>query len=128
MAILGVTPYLYYEDADAALKWLEAVFGFTDPVRWRDESGVVTEADIFAGPAMVSISGGRTPAHLEDALLIVRVDDVDAQFARVNNAVENAATEPPVDQPYGPRTFTVRDPWGYAWTFWQGQASPPDNS
>ena len=62
MAIIGVTPYLYYEDADAALTWLEEVLGFTDPVRWRDESGEVSEADIFAGPAMVSISGGKARA------------------------------------------------------------------
>ena len=67
MAIIGVTPYLYYEDADAALNWLEEVLGFTNPVRWRDESGRVSEADIYAGPAMVSISGGKTPTHLDDA-------------------------------------------------------------
>jgi uncharacterized glyoxalase superfamily protein PhnB len=35
MAIIGATPYLYYEDADAALTWLEEVLGFTDPIRWR---------------------------------------------------------------------------------------------
>jgi uncharacterized glyoxalase superfamily protein PhnB len=26
---------------------------------------------------------------------------------------------PPEQQPYGPRTFTVTDPWGYHWDFWQ---------
>lgn len=33
MAIIGVTPYLYYQDAEAALTWLEEVLGFTGPVR-----------------------------------------------------------------------------------------------
>ncbi len=127
MAIIGVTPYLYYEDADAALTWLEEVLGFTDPVRWRDGSGKVSEADIFAGPAMVSISGGKAPAHLDDALLIVNVDDVDAQHERITQATD-IPVDPPVDQPYGPRTFTIRDPWGYAWTFWQGHATPPEGS
>lgn len=127
MAIIGVTPYLYYEDADAALTWLEEVLGFTDPVRWRDESGKVSEADISAGPTMVSISGGKSPAHLDDALLIVNVDDIDAQYERITQATD-IRVDPPVDQPYGPRTFTIRDPWGYAWTFWQGHATPPETT
>ncbi len=125
MAIIGITPYLYYEDADAALTWLEEVLGFTDPIRWRDESGTVSEADINAGPAKVSISSGKSPAHLDDALLIVNVDDVDIQYARIRQATD-IHVDPPVDQPYGPRTFTIRDPWGYAWTFWQGHATPPE--
>jgi uncharacterized glyoxalase superfamily protein PhnB len=29
------------------------------------------------------------------------------------------------NQAYGPRTFTVTDPWGYQWNFWQGEATPP---
>lgn len=124
MAIIGVTPYLYYEDADAALTWLEEVLGFSDPVCWRDESGKVSEADIFAGPSMVSVSGGGAPTNLGDALLIVNVDDVDAQYERVTQATD-ILIDPPVDQPYGPRTFTIRDPWGHLWTFWQGHATPP---
>lgn len=127
MAITGVTPYLYYEDADAALTWLEEVLGFTDPVRWRDESGKVSEADISAGPVMVSISGGRTPAHLDDALLIVNVDDIDAQYERITQATD-VQVDPPVDQSYGPRTFTIRDPWGHSWAFWQGRATPPETT
>jgi uncharacterized glyoxalase superfamily protein PhnB len=76
---------------------------------------------------MISISGGKTPAHLDDALLIVNVDDVDAQYARITQATD-IHVDPPVDQPYGPRTFTIRDPWGYAWTFWQGHATPPEGT
>jgi uncharacterized glyoxalase superfamily protein PhnB len=26
---------------------------------------------------------------------------------------------PPQDMPYGPRTFTVTDPGGYRWLFWE---------
>lgn len=125
MSINGLIPYLYYQDADAALDWMEQVLGFTDPVRWRDESGRVSEADIFAGSAMLSISGGTPPDESgQGALLIIKVDDVDAQYRRISEATDVSA-DPPADQPYGPRTFTVSDPWGYRWTFWQGEAIPP---
>jgi uncharacterized glyoxalase superfamily protein PhnB len=76
---------------------------------------------------------GLTPyLYYDDAggrrtLLIVHVDDVDAQHARVTEAT-GAELEAPMDQPYGPCTFTVTDPWGYAWCFWQGQATPPDDA
>jgi uncharacterized glyoxalase superfamily protein PhnB len=128
MTITGLTPYLYYDDADAALDWMEQVLGFTDPIRWRDKSGRTTEADIRVGPATLSISGGAThDAGGRRTLLIVHVDDVDAQHARVTEAT-GAELEAPMDQPYGPCTFTVTDPWGYAWCFWQGQATPPDDA
>ena len=26
---------------------------------------------------------------------------------------------PPEDKPYGPRAYSVTDPWGYRWAFWQ---------
>lgn len=73
------------------------------------------------------ISGGKTPAHLDDALLIVNVDNIDAQYERITQATD-VQIDPPVDQPYGPRTFTIHDPWGYAWSFWQGHATPPETT
>jgi uncharacterized glyoxalase superfamily protein PhnB len=62
---------------------------------------------------------GRAPDPDQGSglLLIVHVDDVDAMHARVLAAGVDAP--PPEQQPYGPRTFTVTDPWGYHWGFWQ---------
>lgn len=116
--IRGVTPYLYYEDAASALDWLSRVFGFVEDVRYLDGEGVVQEAEMLAGSTRIMI-GGRAPGP-EDGpgqLLIVHVDDVGAQHARVRAAGINAPE--PVDMAYGPRTFCVRDPWGYRWDFWQ---------
>ncbi|MER7176700.1 VOC family protein [Streptomyces mesophilus] len=124
MAIKGISPYLRYDDADAALDWMERVLGFTDTVRWRDDSGRTTEADIQAGPVKISISGGDTSQDGRNALLIVHVDDVDGCYDHVRKTTHTEVT-PPEDQPYGPRTFTVIDPWGYRWSFWQGEATPP---
>lgn len=119
MAVIAVTPYPYYGDADGALTWLEDVLGFPGPVRWRDASGKVSEADLFAGTAMVSISGGKTPTHLDDALIIVNVDDIDASHERITQA-----TDIQIDQPYGPRTFTIRDPHTHSMLRFTGSITP----
>jgi uncharacterized glyoxalase superfamily protein PhnB len=114
----GVSPYLYYEDAGAALDWLTRVFGFSGAVRFVDDAGVVHEGSIDVGSGQVMVCG-RKPDEGQGAglLMIVHVDDVDAQHARVVAAGVEAPE--PQDKPYGPRTFTVTDPWGYAWDFWQ---------
>lgn len=118
MVFLGLTPYLYYRDAAAALDWLTRVFGFDEEVRYLDPSGTVAEAEMTVGDVRIMMSG-RAAGSDEGAgqLLIVHVDDVDAQYARVTSA--GVAVAAPEDKPYGPRSFDVSDPWGYRWTFWQ---------
>jgi uncharacterized glyoxalase superfamily protein PhnB/uncharacterized protein YndB with AHSA1/START domain len=118
VTIQGLTPYLYYQDAGAALEWLARVLGFREIVRYVDDEGVVRESEMQVGPATVQLCGhGPDPGHGEGLLLIVHVDDVDAQHARVVAAGVDAPA--PEQKPYGPRTFTVTDPWGYHWDFWQ---------
>ncbi|MFD3939277.1 hypothetical protein ACFWSF_30500 [Streptomyces sp. NPDC058611] len=58
MAIKGVSPYLRYDDADAALDWMERVLGFTGTIRWLDYSGRTFEADIHGGAPKIGVSGG----------------------------------------------------------------------
>lgn len=119
MTFLGVTPYLYYADAAAAVEWLTRVFGFVEEVRDVDPAGAVAEVELAVGEARVMLSGGRTPGPEEGSgqLLIVHVEDVDAQHARVTD--EGVDAEPPEDEPYGARIFSLTDPWGYRWSFWQ---------
>ncbi|HEX6420626.1 MAG TPA: VOC family protein [Acidimicrobiales bacterium] len=114
----GVTPYLYCRDAGAALDWLARTFGFEEIVRYVDADGVVHESEMRIGGSTIQVCG-RAPGPDEGAglLLIVHVDDVDAQHARVTAAGLDAPA--PHQQPYGPRTFDVTDPWGYRWSFWQ---------
>jgi|SRR5829696_4450204 len=123
MTLLNISPYLYYADAGAALDWLGRVFGFGDTRRVMVD-GRVDEAEIDVGPAKVLVTG-RAPGPNDGpgALLIVHVDDVDAQYERVRAAGVEA--DPPKYESYGPRTFHVTDPWGYRWYFWQGEAVYP---
>jgi len=115
---LGLTPYLYYGDAVAALEWLARVFGFEEEVRYLDEDGTVAEAEMSAGDVRIMMAGrGPRDAEGTGQQLIVHVDDVDALYARVTAAGVEAT--PPEDKPYGPRLIAVTDPWGYQWSFWQ---------
>jgi uncharacterized glyoxalase superfamily protein PhnB len=115
MGFLGLTPYLYYADAAGALDWLARVLGFTEVVRYLDETGRVAEAEMTAGPARIMMSGGHAAGLDEGAgqMLILHVDDVDTHHARTRAA--GVDVQPPRDMPYGPRTFTVIDPGGYRW-------------
>jgi len=124
---LGLAPYLYYTDATAALAWLTRVFGFTEEVRFCDASGEVFQATLKAGDAPILIAD-VDPDHWAakgvdgpvGQLTIVYVEDVDAQYERVSAALADAGElEPPQDQPYGARVFTVADLGGNSWTFWQ---------
>ncbi|WP_348788844.1 VOC family protein [Leifsonia sp. NPDC080035] len=129
MAFSEVIPYLYYEDADAALDWLERVLEFGPSTRWRLGGPTTKEADILIGGSRVSITG-RPPGvgHGAGALLIVHVDDIDAYRARVAEADGSAPISSVQKQAYGPRTFTVVDPWGYRCNFWHGESDPPTDS
>ena len=130
MAFTEVVPYLYYEDADAALDWLERVLGFGPSTRWRLGGPATQEADIQVGSSRVSISG-RSPGDNEGAgsLIIVHVErreDLDDLFQRIRDSDPSVRADPPEQRAYGPRTFTVTDPWGYRWNFWHGEADPPE--
>jgi uncharacterized glyoxalase superfamily protein PhnB/uncharacterized protein YndB with AHSA1/START domain len=119
VTLRGVSPYLYYPDAGAALDWLARVFGFRETARYVDDDGVVRESEMQVGDTTIQLSGGHAPGtgHGQGLLLIVHLDDVDAQHARV--AAAGVEAPDPEQKPYGPRTFTVTDPWGYHWDFWQ---------
>jgi uncharacterized glyoxalase superfamily protein PhnB len=109
-----------------AIDRLERVLGFGPSTRWRMGGPDTKEADIRVGDSRVSLSGRAPEPHKGGgALLIVHVDDIRAQYERVRAAEPDAAGDPPTKQPYGPTTFTVVDPWGYWWNFWEGEADPP---
>ncbi|MFD8495983.1 VOC family protein [Amycolatopsis sp. NPDC059657] len=122
---LGLAPYLYYANATEALEWLTRVFGFTEKVRYVDSAGEVFQAVLGIGACEVQIAGvgdeywaAKGVDGPVGQLTIVYVDDVDASHARISAAL-GAEASLPQDQPYGARVFTVPDPGGNTWTFWQ---------
>lgn len=124
-ALQGVTPYLYYADAGGALDWLARVFGFVEEARYVDGQDVVHESEMRVGSGTIQVCGhDQGSGHGEGLLMIVHVDDVAAQHARVVAAGVDAP-EPEL-MPYGVRTFAVTDPWGYRWDFWERVHAYPE--
>ena len=91
----GMVPYLYYEDAGAALDWLSRVFGFDERSRYIDKDGIVRQAEMLVGDQELWFSG-HGPGFWEskggrpDTWIGVWVDDVDAMYERVERRVSSA--------------------------------------
>jgi uncharacterized glyoxalase superfamily protein PhnB len=119
-----VTPYLLYEDVAAAIDWLGRAFGFEERLRFADEEGTVTHAELALGDGVLYLGhpgpGYRSPKHVGSSshLVHVYVDDVDAHHA---HAVEAGATIhlEPEDTPYGDRRYDAEDLEGQRWSFAQ---------
>jgi PhnB protein len=120
-----VSPYLLYEDVAAALDWLRDAFGFEERLRFADDDGTVTHAEVTVGTDGVVMLGHpgpdyRDPRHLGGgtALVHVMIDDVDAHAARARAAGARLLREPE-DQAYGHRRYDVEDLAGHTWSFAQ---------
>jgi uncharacterized glyoxalase superfamily protein PhnB len=132
-----VVPFLGYEDAPAAIEWLERAFGFTeDREAHYEEDGVITHAELDVGGATIYLStpaGYASPRTLrEDSELarraydnpwvidghFVEVDDLEAHYerARAGGAV---ILREPEDPGIGQRIYSAEDLEGHRWMFGQ---------
>jgi uncharacterized glyoxalase superfamily protein PhnB len=117
-----LTPYLLYEDADAAIAWLGRAFGFREIERTTGAAGGLhAELEVAGDGTRIYVGsppgGFRNPREAgRTALMYVLVDDVDAHHARAAQAGAEVVEEP-ADTPYGHRRYTCDDPEGHEWTF-----------
>jgi uncharacterized glyoxalase superfamily protein PhnB len=102
----NVIPMIAYEDGLAAIDWLVRAFGFREQLRYTEDDGTVTHAELATEggglimlatptPDYVSPKGHRETCeqarkwsespYVIDGVL-VDVDDVDAHFARAKEA------------------------------------------
>lgn len=114
-------PVLKYEDAHAALDFLEKAFGFERTDVHEGENGGIAHAQMRFGDEVVMFASasegdpvfnqgvGRTMVYLA-------IDDPDARFERARDAGAEVVMEPS-DQDYGSRDFAVRDHEGNIWSF-----------
>ena len=122
---MAITPYLYYRDLAAAMRFLSRAFGFKKfgaPMRGKDgrlnHAAMKLQADLI----MMGYPGlkYKTPKKLGQATqnLYVNVTDVDKHFARAKKAGANILEEPQ-DTFYGHRRYGAEDPEGHQWHFAQ---------
>jgi uncharacterized glyoxalase superfamily protein PhnB len=114
-------PVLRYEDARAAIEFLERAFGLESHAVHDGETGAVAHAELKLGDQFVmlgSTSEGdqRFNEGAGRQSVYVVVDDPDAIHDRAKEAgatIERELT----DQDYGSREFTARDAEGNLWSF-----------
>jgi uncharacterized glyoxalase superfamily protein PhnB len=125
-----ITPYLLYEDCAAAIDWLTEAFGFRETVRFTDDEGVVTHAELRLEDGVVFLGhpgpdyespkrSGRRSGQTH-----VYVDDVDAHFERAKAAGATIVAEPQ-EPGYGDRRYDAEDPEGQLWSFATNIADVP---
>jgi uncharacterized glyoxalase superfamily protein PhnB len=119
-----VTPYLLYEDGEAAIEFVTRAFGFREVERATGAAGglhaeLATGSDdgrIYLGQPP---SGFRNPATVgRTSLVYVIVEDVDAHCERTRAAGARIVEELN-DLPHGHRRYGCADPQGHEWYFAQ---------
>jgi uncharacterized glyoxalase superfamily protein PhnB len=117
----SIYPVLKYDDARAAIDFLERAFGFERLQVHEGEGDAVAHAEMRLGDDVIGLSStgvgdpvfeqgrGRTTVY-------VAVDDVDGLHDRATAAGAEIVMAP-ADQDYGSRDFAARDPEGNVWSF-----------
>ena len=121
-----VIPTLRYRDAQAAIDWLGRAFGFEPHLVVPGPDGSVAHGQLVADGVMVMLGTARDDAFgtlqrppsgqacTQSPYIIV--NDPDAHYERAVAAGAEIAMEL-VDQDYGGRGYSCRDPEGHLWNF-----------
>jgi len=132
-----IVPFIGYEDAAAAIEWLERAFGFVEDRSARyEKEGTITHAELSLGDATIYLSTPRNytnPLRLRETSELARrtydnpwvidgnfveVDDVDAHYERARAAGATILREP--EEPgIGQRIYSAEDLEGHRWMFGQ---------
>ena len=119
-----ISPYLYYEDGNAAMDWLISAFGFEEDMRMTSDQGRLEHGQLKLGDQVLML--GEPGPHYQSpnkrggatAGVHVYVDDVDAHYERAKAAGATIHMEP-TDQDYGDRRYDCDDLEGHNWFFSQ---------
>ncbi|HEX2817055.1 MAG TPA: VOC family protein [Phenylobacterium sp.] len=132
------TPTAFYRDPLAALKWLEAAFGFETTVLVTEPSGRVGYSEMSFHGGSVSINPEFASEIIGEARMVspLAIEGRGTQFIRVHlaegldahceraRAAGARITQDPHDEFYGERTYRAVDPEGHVWNFAQPTSAP----
>jgi uncharacterized glyoxalase superfamily protein PhnB len=126
---MAITPCLYYEDVNRALKFLAEAFGGRKfGVQMRRPDGKIYHAAMKIGDGLIMMgrpaAGYRNPKRLGQATqsLYIDVKSVDKHFQRAQKARAKIIEEP-TNTDYGHRRYRATDPEGHEWCFAQSISS-----
>ena len=137
MTTQSVIPMLSYEDGAAAIEWLSRAFGFREQLRYADDDGTITHAELaIDGDGTIMLATPtphyESPRRHRDSCdsarrwssvpyvidgVLVYVDDVDAHLTRARAAGARILTE--LDEAHGQRQYRAEDLEGHRWMFAQ---------
>ena len=118
-----VTAYLVVENANQAISFYSSVFGAREVLRMDGPDGKVGHAELIIGDTKIMLADefpdmevlgpkaiGGTPVSL-----LIFTENADAMFDKAFEAGAEVL-RPVMDQFYGDRSGTLRDPFGHVWT------------
>ena len=108
-------PTLRYEDPRAAHDWLQRALGF-ESVAVHEDGGTIQHAEMRWGEDLIMFGAPSEGFPKGPVTVYVTCEDPDAAYARAKEA-GGEITRELVDQDYGSREFSVRDPEGHTWSF-----------
>ena len=122
MALNTLNPYLFVDDAPAAIAWYCSHLGADETLRVSSSDGsIVVHTRLRIGDCVLMLSDvthdwseAPAPDRPSSAYLMLYVEDVDETQAR---CLANGATElmPVGDKFWGERLGKIRDPFGHVW-------------
>jgi len=118
----SVTPYLMFENANAAIEFYKKAFGAQELFR-MPMGNRIAHAEIQIGNSRIMLADEHPqmdaygPEHHNGSpvSLMLYVDDVDS-FTKGAVAAGAKVLRPVKNQFYGDRSGTFLDPFGYKWT------------
>ena len=128
-----ITPYLLYEDGEAAIEFATRAFGFREVDRAIGAAGGLhAELEVEPGGGRIYLGQPtgpfRNPAEAgRTSQVYVLVDDVERRYEQAK-AASAEIIEQLNDLPFGHRRFGCADPQGHEWYFAQPIAGAVDAS
>ncbi len=120
------TPYLYYQDVTAVLKWLADTFGLRQRFSLPGQDGSILHAEMGLDDAIIMLGAASAERQVQsprdlggvNQSLYIYVDDVDTHYEHSKAAGAMILMEPE-EMFWGDRIYAVADLEGHQWTFAQ---------